>query len=1014
MIQRNLRFSTVILSIVLAALLLLSSSLLFLAYQGSQTALSAEKQLTYQQDKLTIERLFNVQRRSINTQAEEIARRYDIRSSLLAQDYLTISMLLSESIRSEANSQIDMLLVEAEGMPAALIKNSSVFDLNFQPQNISKLTSSSRRWDIVKLTLQDKTYVFQRLVIPVISTELGEVMGTLSAYTLLNDNLALLSQLREATGAAYIELTHKQEPLARFIEDSLATRNGMRTTLAQLSKQGNGSIQTHTLNLEGDHFDLTLYKPGNSQNVLQSAYNRYLWTGFILALLLSLAVMLVIRTLTRRSLAQLLNYTNQVTNQDASIAFQAGAFIEFNRVGQQLEAMLSHIKVRELKLDAIFTYAPSLMFIKGTDLKYQVANPKIADLLGLEPSMIVGCSDFDIFPPELAATLRETDQQVLTTQAPLQFEYNLKVRGQKRHFLSTKFPLINEHGTLYAIGGIATEITDKITAKAEAQITDLVFEAAAEAIIVMNAEGKVITNSSFSRMTGYSSRRARAFAKHLLNDHPDIEISLQNSGRWQGESLRRRANGEPLPIWASISLISGADGGKSYIAVFSDISELKAAERKLEQLAHYDPLTGLPNRTLFYDRFASSLGRSARHKRHTALLFIDLDRFKPINDMHGHQTGDAVLIEVARRIQKHIRPDDTLSRLGGDEFTVILDGLDACEKVQLIAQRILQELKAPIMLGDKQLDLSASIGIALYPKDGLDAQTLLKHADTAMYHVKERGRNAFMFFDEALNVQAQAHRQLEEDLNRAVHTSQLFLVFQPRFHIDGQQILSAEALIRWQHPSQGIIPPNHFIPLAEESNLIVEIGRDVLLQACQAAAHWNRFSHRPVPVSVNLSARQLHDAQLLNDIRQALYSSGLEPALLELEITETMVIEDMEHVITTLQEIRTLGVSLSVDDFGTGYSSLIYLKRLPVNTVKIDRSFIDDVPGNEDGESLVEAIISMSHTLKLNVVAEGVETSAQLDFLRAKQCDEVQGFLLGKPGDISKIQLLVAQPDTKA
>lgn len=665
MTQRNLRFSTVILSIVLLALLLLSSSLLLLSYQGSQTALRAEKQLTYQQDKLTVERLFSVQRRSISTQAEEIARRYDIRSSLLAQDYLTISMLLSESIRSEANTQIDMLLVEAEGMPAALIKNSSIFDLDFQPQDLARLSPNSRRWDIVKMPLSDKTYVFQQLTLPVISAELGEVIGTLSAYALLNDNLSLLSQLREATGAMFIELAHRQEPLARFMDDTLAASDDIPTALAQLSAQGNGSIQTHTLDLEGDHFELTLYKPGNSQNVLQSAYNRYLWTGFILALLLGLAVMLVIRTLTHRSLAQLLNYTNLVTNQDTDLSFQAGAFIEFNQVGQQLEAMLSHIKERELKLDAIFTYAPSLMFIKGADLNYQVANPKVAGLLGLEPSAIIGCSDFDIFPPELAAKLRETDQHILSTQAPLQFEYSLTVQGKKRHFLSTKFPLVNEHGTLYAIGGIATEITDQIAAKAEAEITDLVFEAAAEAIIVMNAEGKVITNSSFSRMTGYSSRRARAFAKKLLSDHPDIEVSLQNSGRWQGESLRRRANGEPLPIWASISLIKGPDGGKSYVAVFSDISELKEAEQKLEQLAHYDPLTGLPNRTLFYDRFASSLGRSARHKRHTALLFIDLDRFKPINDMHGHQTGDAVLIEVARRIQKHIRPDDTLSRLGG-------------------------------------------------------------------------------------------------------------------------------------------------------------------------------------------------------------------------------------------------------------------------------------------------------------------------------------------------------------
>ncbi|MCG8428602.1 MAG: EAL domain-containing protein, partial [Chromatiales bacterium] len=660
-------------------------------------------------------------------------------------------------------------------------------------------------------------------------------------------------------------------------------------------------------------------------------------------------------------------------------------------------------------LDAIFHHAPSLMFIKSTDLRYQMVNPKFLELLGKTEEEVLGQDDFVVFSPEDAKDIRRTDQMVTQKRMPLQVELSFNTKLGRRHFLSNKFPLFNEDGEVYGVGGITTDITDKVAAEAEAKITNMVFEAAAEAELVMSDSGKVITNSSFTRITGYPNDHAVSFALSLLHDHPEIEIELRKSGRWQGESTRRRANGENLPIWVSISLVEDINNQKSYIAVFSDISNLKEAEQKLEKLAHYDNLTGLPNRTLFYDRFDSALARSARNNTQTGLLFVDIDRFKLINDSYGHDIGDQILIDAANRITHHIRPGDTVCRLGGDEFTVILADLDRPGRVQNIARRIHSELRKPYKIGNKEIISSASIGIAIYPDDGNSVHLLLKHADTAMYHIKERGRNDIMFFDKTLNAEAEARIALEESLRSAIKSDELFLVFQPRFHITAQRILSVEALIRWRHPEKGMIPPSDFIPLAEESGMVVELGQMVLRKACERARIWNRLSETPVPVSVNLSTRQLHDPDLLSDIQTTLNTTGLPPSLLELEITETMVIEDMDTVIEKLNAIREMGVNLSVDDFGSGYSSLIYLKRLPVSTVKIDRSFVEDVPGDADDENLIQAIISMSHTLNLNVVAEGVETLEQLEFLRNNDCDEIQGYLLAKPDSAEKVEELLLQ-----
>ncbi|MFC6672264.1 putative bifunctional diguanylate cyclase/phosphodiesterase [Marinobacterium aestuariivivens] len=381
-----------------------------------------------------------------------------------------------------------------------------------------------------------------------------------------------------------------------------------------------------------------------------------------------------------------------------------------------------------------------------------------------------------------------------------------------------------------------------------------------------------------------------------------------------------------------------------------------------------------------------------------ALLFIDLDRFKNINETLGLAGGDDLLQQVARRLADCLRPGDSLARLGSDEFCILLPDLGQVTASQNVARRIQQGFQAPFQLGDEEVHVTCTIGIALYPDDTGDAPTLLRQADTAAHHAKRHGRNAIQYFDDGINREAQQRLQLNEGLRRALGSDELFVEYQPRYDISGLKVLGAEALVRWRHPEQGLVSPMTFIPLAEESGLILELGGQVLRQACVAAQQWNRDSLTPVPVSVNLSPRQLRDPDLIGAVCDALQHSGLPPELLELEITETVVIEDINRVLGTLHELRDMGISISVDDFGTGYSSLIYLKKLPVDTVKIDRSFVNDVPGSTDDEYLIEAIISMAHSLRLRVVAEGVETEEQRAFLQRLGCDELQGYLLGRPG----------------
>jgi diguanylate cyclase (GGDEF)-like protein/PAS domain S-box-containing protein len=423
----------------------------------------------------------------------------------------------------------------------------------------------------------------------------------------------------------------------------------------------------------------------------------------------------------------------------------------------------------------------------------------------------------------------------------------------------------------------------------------------------------------------------------------------------------------------------------------------KQAEARVRRLAHYDELTGLPNRTMFNQRVSSALARARRRERQLAILFIDLDRFKNINDTLGHDAGDRVLNEIAQRLRGCLRETDTVGRLGGDEFVVLIEEVAEPAQVALVAQKVLAEVGRPIALGAQEVHITASIGISTYPADSDDMQGLMKNADISMYRAKELGKNNYQFYSAQMNVHTLERLAMESDLRRALERNEFLLHYQPKIDLASGVIGGMEALIRWRHPVKGMISPVQFIGLAEETGLIVPIGEWVLRTACAQNRVWQSNGHAPLCVAVNLSARQFSQPSLLEDVARVLADTGLDARLLELEITESMVMRNPAHAVTLLDRLKAMGVRLSIDDFGTGYSSLSYLKRFPIDNVKIDSSFIQDLPGDGEDAAITRAIIAMAHSLRLGVVAEGVETDKQRQFLRQHGCDEMQGFLFSKP-----------------
>ena len=554
---------------------------------------------------------------------------------------------------------------------------------------------------------------------------------------------------------------------------------------------------------------------------------------------------------------------------------------------------------------------------------------------------------------------------------------------------------------------IARDITERQVMQEKLQQAATVFESTAEGVMITDPQQRIVAvNRAFSEITGFSEAEALGQTPRLLasGQHDSAFYSalwhqLEDEGHWQGEIWNRRKNAEIYPEWLTINVVRNKDQQVThFVGVFADISSLKHAQARLDHQAHHDSLTGLPNRTLFEARLHAALDDAQTDDRRGAVLFLDLDRFKHINDSLGHPVGDQLLKNIAIRLKEQLRDIDTVARLGGDEFIILLPGLHQTDDdAKLVANKLLACFSLPFHFDDHEFHISASIGISLYPDDGLDVATLVKNADAAMYRSKAKGRNRVEMYTHDLTFQATERMTLEHELRRALEREELQLYYQPKLSLITQRLAGAEALVRWIHPVFGEIPPDRFIPLAEENGLILPLGDWVLQQACRQMGEWQRL-HAPFgPLSVNLAGAQLRQPQLLEHISQLLKDNSLEPSLLQLEITESFIMNQTEDALSILHQLKALGVQLAIDDFGTGYSSLSYLKRLPLDTLKIDQSFVRGLPNDPHDVAIARAIIALGRSMQLTVIAEGVETKAQELFLAAEGCEQIQGFVLSRP-----------------
>ena len=554
--------------------------------------------------------------------------------------------------------------------------------------------------------------------------------------------------------------------------------------------------------------------------------------------------------------------------------------------------------------------------------------------------------------------------------------------------------------------GFLLDITLSKRAQGELRLAAQVFQSSGEAIVIADAQHRVLTvNPAYSQITGYAATDAMGKTPYALSPsvrsadrEREMWAEVDRSGHWQGEVWDRRRNGEVFPKWLTVSVVRDAQGKPvNYIEIFSDITERKEREERVRHLAHHDALTDLPNRVLLNDRIAQAVSLAERNRTRVAVMFLDLDRFKTVNDSLGHGVGDKLLQEVSRRLKLCIRASDTVSRLGGDEFVILMPDMADPADIAVAAQKVLDAVARPYNIDGHELVSTPSVGIAVYPGDGADVDTLLRNADAAMYHAKEHGRNNYQFFTQDMNARALERLSLERSLRRALERDELRLHYQPQYDIASGRMVGMEALIRWQHPEHGLVLPGRFMQFAEESGLILPIGEWVLQEACRQNRAWQDAGLPRLRVSVNISALQFRQADFVDTVERALAVSKLDPRALELEVTESVIMQEAERVTESLRRLKDMQLELAIDDFGTGYSSLSYLKRFPIDRLKIDKSFVQDVTADTDDAAIIVAIIALTRNLGLRTIAEGVETSEQLEFLRQQGCHEAQGFLLGKP-----------------
>ncbi len=670
----------------------------------------------------------------------------------------------------------------------------------------------------------------------------------------------------------------------------------------------------------------------------------------------------------------------------------------------QRKAIERALHQRETRYRQLFTQNKAVeLLIDPEDGSIIDANGAAAVYYGYSRDELLHKNMSDINTLEPEEMKREMDQARAESRDHFFLRHRLK-SGEVRDVEVHSGPIeLQERTVLYSI---VHDVTDRVQAERRLRQAAVAFENTAEGVMITDAEKSILSvNRAFTEITGYSESDVIGNTPKVLSSGRQGEEFYQlmwrkmnEAGRWQGEIWNRRKNGEVYPEWLTISSVNDEHGKLlNYVGVFADITTIKRSQEELEYLAHHDPLTDLPNRLLFNARLIHAFERARREKHMVAVLFLDLDRFKNINDSFGHPVGDLLLKLVAARLVQDVREEDTVSRFGGDEFAVLIEEVNSADDVAKVADKLITSLTRPFNLKGRETFITASIGIALYPDDGHNASKLLRNADAALYVAKDGGRNTYRYYSKQMTLEARDRLTMEGALRKAIEKGQLEVWYQPQVRLGSNQLIGAEALVRWNHPARGLVSPVEFIPLAEETGLIIPLGEFVLRAACEQAMAWRKSGLFSGRVAVNIAGPQMERGNIGETVTRILEETGLPASALELEITESFIMHNAEEALSTLQSLKGLGVTTSIDDFGTGYSSLSYLKRLPVDTLKIDQGFVRDLPDDPDDAAIARAVIALGRSLGYTVIAEGVETEAQRDFLLDEQCDLAQGYLFSRP-----------------
>lgn len=659
----------------------------------------------------------------------------------------------------------------------------------------------------------------------------------------------------------------------------------------------------------------------------------------------------------------------------------------------------------ENRLKSILNAMPDVLFMLTEDGKCIEVMSGNERLLITNRKMALGNYIHDIYSKDKAYKFNCAIKEALSSEQLVIVNYELNINDRRRYFEGRIMPSKYEYNGKRTVVFIAIDITRRVKSEIQGQLISTVFESSKEGMLILDHKLRLITvNTAFCEMNGETmdsiNEAIPCLIKRLIkkDKRGSIKKAVSDKGYWIGEVVGYRNKSEPYPLWLTINTVEDHRGKLiNYVIMLTDVSEIKRSQEELEHVATHDALTNLPNRILFQDRLQQAVKRSIRNNNIGALFYLDLDRFKNINDNLGHQVGDDLLVQVTNRLVNVCRSSDTLARIGGDEFTIIVESIKSTDELALIAEKILAAFIKPFFLDGYDLDISVSIGISTFPGDSDDPIELVKQADTAMYSAKDLGRSTFQFYTQELTSNAFEYFAIEVALRNALDCEQFFLLYQPQYDIKTDEVIGVEALLRWRHPEMGVVSPAKFIPIAESTGQIEAIGEWVIAEACRQSTIWDNCGLPKFTISVNLSRKQLVIPNLSERVQAILMTEKVPGDRLEFEITESSILDNEDIVYNNLKQLKKMGISMAIDDFGTGYSSLVNLKQFPLSRLKIDQSFVRDVTRDTNDEAIIKATIALGKSLQLKIIAEGVEKEEQRDFLLKEGCDQVQGYLYNKP-----------------